>query len=157
MADSIRHRLASAIVDRMKLINGTGGYATNVNSRVADSETPWAEDQDTLPAISVFDGESDPTPTVIGAEEPHIFNLMTFYIRGYVRQGSTAKNARDLLKDIMKAVRVDQKWTVSGTKLAMQTMQGPDTIIRNPDNFQVEGCELQIAIKFKTSFFNAEE
>lgn len=156
MADSIRQKIVDAMVERFKLINGTGVYTTDVENRVADSETNWAEDQDQLPAISVFDGDSEPNLQARGAQTPGVIHVMTVYVRGFVKQGATAKNARDLLKDIIRAAGVDTEWTVSNVKLAMKSEPGTERIVRNADNFQVEGCEFQIGVFFLTQFFNAE-
>lgn len=151
MADSKRQRLVSAIVTRMALINGAGSYTTNVAARVKDSETNWAEDQDTLPAISVFDGDAIAHPTS-PAEYKAVLNEMSVLIKGYCKQGTTAAAARTMIKDIKTAIRQDDKW--SG--LAMQTREVVDRVARNADSFEVEGCEVEVAVWFKTDKFNAE-
>jgi hypothetical protein len=55
MADSIRQKIVDAVIARMLTINGTGNYVTNV-AHVEDSRIHWDENE--LPAISVFDGDS---------------------------------------------------------------------------------------------------
>lgn len=155
MADSRRQKLVSAIVTRMALINGAGSYTTNVAGRVKDSETNWAQDQATLPAISVFDGESQPTPTSTGLSRGTIHELLVM-IKYYAEQGATAANCRNGIKDIKTAIRQDDKWIVSGTPLAMQTHEGPERIMRNQETFEVEGAEVEIIIQYQTAKFNAE-
>jgi len=155
MADSRREKLVQAIVTRMKLINGSGDYTTNVANRVKDSEANWAEDQDTLPAISVFDGDAQAFPTSPGLPRG-VVHEMSVMIRYFARQGETAANARNGIKDILTAIRQDDKWTVASVQLAMQTRQVVDRIVRNPDNFEVEGAEVEIGIQFKTANFNSE-
>ncbi len=155
MADSKRERIVAAIIARMALINGTGSYVTNVAGRVKDSETNWAQDQDTLPAISVFDGDAIAHPSSLG-DPRSTFHEMSVLIKWYGEQGTTAANARNGIKDIMTAIRQDTKWTVSNVKLAMQTRQVVDRVSRNADSFEVEGAEVEIAIQFKTDKFNAE-
>lgn len=135
----------------MALIDGTGDYETDIGSRVADSETQWAEDQDELPAISVFDGDALATATSPAASAATI-HTMPVLIRGFLKQGTTASAARKLLKDIKRAVRVDDKWG----GLVMQTREAREAIVRNPDNFQVEACEVEIETQFKTDKFDAE-
>jgi hypothetical protein len=139
----------------MALINGAGSYTTNVANRVADSETTWAQDQDTLPAISVFDGESQPTPTSTGRSLSTI-HTMSVLIKYYAEQGATAANVRNGIKDIKTAIRVDDKWSVGGVQLAMQTHEGPERIVRTEESFEVEGAEVEIIIQFQTDKFNAE-
>jgi hypothetical protein len=153
MGDSKREKIVSAIVTRLKLINGTGSYSTNVANRVEDSRTSW--DQNELPAISVFDGDAEGTPTSIGQTLGTI-HAMPVIIRGFLEQGATAANARTLIKDIQRAIRVDDKWTVSNVKLVMQTRQVRDGILRNQDSFEVEAAEQVIEVQFKTAKFDAE-
>lgn len=151
MADSKRQRIVAAIVTRMALINGAGSYTTNVAGQVKDSETNFAEDQGTLPAISVFDGDAIAHHTS-PADYKAVLNEMSVLIKGYCKQGTTAAAARTMIKDIKTAIRQDDKW--SG--LAMQTREVVDRVARNADSFEVEGCEVEIAVWFKTDKFNAE-
>lgn len=153
MADSKRQKIVDAIVTRLKLINGVGSYTTNLGSRVEDSRTNW--NQDDLPGISVFDTDANATPTSTGRTLNTIHDMRVL-IRGFVEQGATAAAARTLIKDIMTAIRVDDKWTVSGTTLVMQTRQVRDSIVRNESSFEVEGCEVEIEVQFQTAKFNAE-
>lgn len=154
MADSKRQKLVSAIVTRMALINGAGDYTTNIAGRVKDSETNWAEDQETLPAISVFDGDAVANPT--SPNPRSTVHEMTVLIRFYAEQGVTAANCRNGIKDIKTAIRQDTKWTVAGIPLAMQTREVRESITRSPESFEVEGSEVEISIQFKTEVFNAE-
>jgi hypothetical protein len=48
-------KIVDAVIARMLTINGTGNYVTNV-AHVEDSRIHWDENE--LPAISVFDGDS---------------------------------------------------------------------------------------------------
>jgi hypothetical protein len=155
MADSRRQKIVDAVVTRMKLINGAGNYVTNLANRVKDSETNWAQDQDTLPAVSVFDGDAEAIPTSTGRSFNTI-HVMPVLIRGYAEQGTTAAAARTLIKDIKTAIRTDDKWTVSGVQLVMQTEEKREGIVRNQDSFEVEGCEVEIMVQFMTDKFNAE-
>lgn len=155
MADSRRQKIVDAIVTRIKLINGGGSYETDLDERVKDSETNWAQDQDTLPAASVFDGDAEAEPTSTGRTLGTI-HVMPVLIKGYLKQGSTAANARKLIKDIKTAIRQDDKWIVSGSALVMQTREKREGIVRTPDSFEVEGCEVEIEVQFHTDKFNAE-
>jgi hypothetical protein len=154
MADSKRQKIVDAVVMRMKLINGSGSYETNLASRVEDSRTNWDENE--LPAISVFDGDSVVPDPESQDHRSKIIQTMPVLIRGYVKQGTTAAVARKLLKDIMTAIRVDDKWTVTGTPLVMQTRQVRDSIVRERDSFEVEACEIEIQVQVILGKFNAE-
>jgi hypothetical protein len=153
MADSKRQRIVDAVVTRMKLINGSGSYTTNVANRVEDSRTSWQQNE--LPAISVFDGDAIANPTST-AEPKAVIHEMPLIIKGFCEQGTTAAAARTLLKDILTAIRVDDKWTVSSTTLVMQTRPGRESISRDPESFEVEGCEVEAMVQYKTLKFNAE-
>ena len=138
----------------MKLIDGTGGYETDLGDRVEDSRTNWQQEE--LPAISVFDGDAIATATSPGKALGTVHS-MSVLIRGAIEQGTTAANARKLLKDIQKAIRLDDKWKLAGVPLVMQTRPLRDAITRNPDSFEVEACEVEIDIQFITEKFNAEQ
>jgi hypothetical protein len=153
MADPKRHTIVEAVVARMKLINGAGSYTTDVDDKVEDSRTNWQQEE--LPAISVFDGDAVGTPTTTGRNLGTV-HTMPVLIRGIVEQGTTAANARTLIKDIMTAIRQDDKFHVGGVQTVMQTRQVRDGILRNADSFEVEGCEVEIEVQFLTQKFNAE-
>jgi len=153
MADSKRQKIVAAIVTRLKLIDGNGSYDVDLNDHVEDSRTNW--DQNELPAISVFDGDAIANPTSEGDYKSNI-NLMAVMIQGHVEQGTTAAAARTLVKNIMTAIRQDDKWIVSGTPLVMQTREVVNRITRNPESNEVEGCEVEISVQFITNKFNAE-
>lgn len=154
MADSKRQRIVDAVIARMMLINGAGSYQTNIASRVKDSETNWAQDQSTLPAISIFDGDAIAHPT--SPNPRSTIHQMSVLIRGYVLRGTTAAACRTLIKDIQTAIRQDDRWHVSGTPLAMQTRQVRDSIVRSEESFEIEACEVEIDVQFITGKFNAE-
>src|SRR5262245_60065750 len=137
MAESRRQRLVDAVVTRMKAINGAGSYVTNLANRVEDGRLHWHVGDDEvaseIPAISVFDGEDEITPTSPG-KALSTMHLLEIRIRGHVAQGTAGMiNARRLLKDINTAIRSDEKWVVSNVQLAMQTHDRGERIIRDPD------------------------
>lgn len=150
---SKRQAIVSAIVTRLKLINGAGSYTTDVDDRVEDSRTNWQQEE--LPAISVFDGDAIGTPTTAGRNLGTV-HTMPVLIRGITEQGTTAANVRTLIKDIQTAIRQDDKFQVLGVQTVMQTRQIRDGILRNTESFEVEGCEVEIEVQFLTQKFNAE-
>jgi hypothetical protein len=152
MADSVRQKIVDAVVARMQLIDGTGDYVTNVQN-VEDSRLQWQEED--LPAISVFDGDALATPT--SPNPMSVIRVMPILIRGFLQSDeATAANIRNLMKDIERAIRVDDRWTVNNVPLVMQTRQIRDAITRNPDSFEVEAGEVEIEVQFKTQKFNTE-
>lgn len=154
MADSKRQKIVEAVVTRMKLINGAGSYVTNVNNRVEDSRTLWDENE--LPAISVFDGEMTANPATSKDYRAGIHE-MAVLVRGYtVQDDDGAAAARDLSKDIMTAIRQDDSWTVSSVPLVMQSREVRNSIVRNNDSFEVEGCEVEFMVQVFLQKFNAE-
>lgn len=152
---SVRQNIVGAVVTRLKLINGTGGYTTNVANRVEDSRMNWNEDE--LPAIAVFDGDA-------GVENPEqwdkrtvVIQTMRLLIKGFVDQGTTAAAARTLISDIWTAIRQDPDWKVGGNPTVMQTRHVRDAISRNPDSYEVEACEVEIELQFGTQKFSSDD
>lgn len=156
MADSLRQRIVAAIVDRMKLINGDGDYTTNIESRSYDSPPNIDQESGEIPCIGVYDHRTPAEPTSTG-RNLGVIHAMPVSIRGWVERGSTAADARNMLKDMQRAIRVDEKWTVADVQLAMQTRQTADDIIRVENTFEIDGCVLEIEVQFITGKFNAEE
>src|SRR6185369_11619413 len=151
---SKRQRIVTAIVARMKLINGTGDYVTNIANRAQDSQTGWQEEE--LPAISVFDLTANATPASIGAgiPRPGILHDMQVMIRGFVKSGSDSSDVRQLLADIQTAIRQDFTWTDGTGPTVMQTRQISDEVTRT-DSFEIDGCVQTIEVQFITQKFNA--
>jgi hypothetical protein len=153
MADSKRQKIVDAVIARMQLINGTGSYTTNVGGRVEDSRTNWQ--QADMPAISVFDGDAIANPTS-AADAKSVVHEMPILIKGFVEQGTDASTCRTLIKDILTAIRVDDKWSVASVPLVMQSRPVRESITRNPDSFEVEACEVEIGVFYITQKFNGE-
>lgn len=150
---SVRQNVITAAVARIKLINGTGSYTTDLNDQVEDSRTHW--DANELPAVSVFDGDATvPDPEAFD-KRPHVIQTMRILFRGYLKQGTDAATARTLAADIWTAIRQDPKWIVGSTALVMQSRHIRDAIVRNPDSFEVEACEVEIEVQFITQKFSA--
>jgi hypothetical protein len=150
---SVRQNVIDAAIARIKLINGTGGYTTNLGSRVEDSRTNW--DQNELPAVSVFDSDAIvPDPEAFD-KRPHVIQTMRLLFRGFVAQGTDAATVRTLAADIWTAIRQDTQWTVGATKLVMQSRHIRDAVVRNIDSFEVEACEVEIEVQFVTPKFSA--
>lgn len=151
MADTKRQRIIDAVVTRLKLIDGTGSYETDIADRVKDSETNW--DESDYPAISVFDGDAIANPTSPTAGYQGVIWSMPILIRAYATQAAAGPaNVRKLIKDINTAIRVDDTFG----SIVMQTRQVKEAVVRNPDNFQIEGAEVEIEVQYINRKFNAE-
>jgi len=154
MADSKRQKIVDAIVARMQTILVTNGFATDIGTRVEDSQTNW--DQNQLPAISIFDmpanAEAAPNP----ANTRHTVWTQPIQTRVYLEVGTDAKNARKAIKDIWQAVRSDPQWTLSGEKVAMFTTPISEGFVYPPDSFEIVGVAVEFNVTYITGKFNAE-
>jgi hypothetical protein len=145
---SVRQNVIAAAVARMKLINGTGSYTTDLNDQVEDSRMNWDENE--LPALSVFDGDAK-VPDPEGFDKrPHVIQTMRLLFRGFVKQGTDASTVRTLVADIWTAIRQDTTWG----SIVMQSRHIRDAIVRHPESFEIEACEIEIEVQFITEKFS---
>jgi len=155
MADSKRQKIVSAIVARMQTILVTNGFATDIGTRVRDSETNW--DQETeLPAISVFDFPATAEVPSNPANTRHTVWTQPIQIKIYLEVGTDAANARLAIKDVWQAVRSDQQWTLSGEKVAMFTTPTGEGFTYPPDSYEIVGVLVEFNVTYITGKFNAE-
>jgi hypothetical protein len=165
MAEPITDRIVAQAVTQMKLISGSGSYVmtlgTSINetsgateASVRDSETNWDEGE--LPAISVFDGDAVIQDPEAFDKSAIVLQTMRLLFRGYLKQGTTARAARRLNKDILTAIRSNPTFIVANVPLVMLTRQVRHAIVRNPNSFEVEACEVEIEVLIKNQKFNAE-
>lgn len=169
MADSIEQRIINAIVVRMKTILTANGYVTGIGARVEDSRSRW--DQNELPAVSVFDGPVEPADGHDNAIMQ--IRLMPVAIRVFFETGDTATVdaalARNVIKDIYRAINgatdersaqmLARQWpTTPGTlpPLAMQTREKGHVVGRDPESYEITGCQVQIEVQYQSKKFNLE-
>jgi hypothetical protein len=166
MADSIEQKIIAAMVSRLQGINGTGSFLTTLatnavgitGGNVADSKPDWdAGDEDRttqLPAISIFQGATK------SEEQPDEGNFtlrqMNVMIRGFLKRSTDAATARKFIADVMRAIRSDDTWIVSGTPLARFSTEESHSIDYAPDTFEVTGVTVEISIFYIGSKFNLE-
>ena len=91
------------------------------------------------------------------ADAKAVVHEMPILIKGFVRQGTDAATCRTMIKDILTAIRQDDKWIVANVPLVMQSRPVRESITRNPDSFEVEAAEVEIGIFYKTLKFNGEQ
>jgi hypothetical protein len=108
-----------------------------------------------LPAISVCDLTAEATPTSAGKTFGTIHEL-SVQIRIYAKKGSAAAEIRTWIKDVMAAIRQDDKFSVAGVPSVMQTKQIRDGFIIPEDSFEVIGAVVEISVQYITRKFNAE-
>jgi hypothetical protein len=157
MADSTEQKIVTRALAVLAAINGTGSYQTTLGSTIvagtsgqslADSRPNW--DQDELPAISVFQGPVDVEDR--DDENQKVLRHLPLIIRGTLERGTDASTARKLISDIMRAMRAaGDKWTVSGTNLALYTNEGPHMIEYAEGTYEITGVEQQIDIYYSGS------
>lgn len=165
MADPLDQRIIAAIVTRMQTITTANGYQTNIDAtKVADSRTNWDEEDDLNPAaISVYQGITRSAEAPTGRRKT--IHIMPVMVKGFLKRGTTAANARTLSADIKKAIRgtgtqgdnfLAERWPVNGIGLAMETREvggGPEYA---EGTFEITGVQVELEIVFLTSKFNAE-
>lgn len=154
MADSKRQKLVEAIVARMKTILVANGFTTDIGATVEDSRVNWQEEE--LPAISVFDLPANAESAANPANTRHTIWMQPIQIRVSLIKGTDAKNARNAIKDIWKAVRSDPQWTLSSEKVAMYTIPTQEGFTYPPDSFEIIGIAVEFNVVYLTAKFNAE-
>lgn len=154
MADSKRQKIVDAIVARMETITTANGYTTNIGANVHDWRVNFQDDE--LPAVSVCDLIADAAQVSGRADPRETVHLMSVQIRIYAAKGDDPANIRNMLKDVMRAIRQDDRWTVSNVGLAMLTRPVRDGFIIPEDSFEVVGGTVEIEVQFITQKFNAE-
>jgi hypothetical protein len=155
MPDSKSQKIVTEIVNRMKLINGTGGYSTNFADRVEDARPNW--DQDELPACSVVEGQTETGDGNKPGNLGRVIHEMSVMIKVFLKRGTSAANARAAIADIMAAIRTDDRWKVGGVGLAMQTFQKGHGIEYDPESFELTGAQVIIGVQYITGKWNAYE
>jgi hypothetical protein len=157
MADSIEQKIMTAIVERLGEIDGTGDYLTEIGARVEDSRPNW--DQNELPAISVFEGTV--TSDEADDEGIRVNRTMPVMIKCFFAANddaaANAAFARQAMSDIMRAIRSDDTWIVSGARLARFTTETSHGIEYAAEStFEITGVQVAIEIGYVGSKFNLE-
>lgn len=156
MADSIEQKIITAIVARMQLINGSSPYLTAIGERVEDSRPNWQEEE--LPAMSVF--QDTVTPKDIDDDLLEVERSVPVHIQTFHKRFDTAAEdaayARKVMQDVMRAIRTDPLWKVSGTALATATHEGPHGIEYVDGTYEISGTQTTITVKYFADYFNME-
>lgn len=153
--DSIRQRIVDAIVARMQTILTANGYATNIGTTVEDWRTNWQQEE--LPAISVCDTTAEVQPAE-GSNPRRTIFAMPVQIRVYAEKDETgAANIREMLKDVNRAIRQDDRWMVDGVGLVMITRPLREGFIIPDESFEVIGGVVEFEVQYITAKFNSEE
>lgn len=165
MAKPKPQKIIEAIVTRMALIDGTGEYLSTIDpTHIADSRPNWDEAE--FPAISVFEGRTESTEAP--RSHRHTIHTMPVLIKGFLKRGTTAENARNLIADIKRAILNDgvlknqylaERWpdATDGNKgLAIDTLETASSIEYAEGTFEVTGCQVEIEVSYITGKFASE-
>lgn len=152
MPTSLRQKFVDLVVARMQTILTAGGYETNIGQRVADSQTHW--DQSELPATSVFDLVNEPSIENIRSRRQT--NRMPLEIRVFTVSGTLPTEARKIIADVYKAIRVDPFWTVAGKNTVIATYPKRDGFDRN-ESFEITACIVEVEIEYFSNTFDPYE
>jgi hypothetical protein len=150
---TLRQKFVDAIVARMQTILTTNGYVTNAGQKVEAWRTHWEEDELVDGALGVFDLTNE-------SEKEHRQSLrqkntLTVQIRIFVAKGSRAEKVRQIEGDVFKAIRSDDRWTVDGKGMAIETRPKQDGFIIPQDSFEVAAGAVEIEIEYLSNTFDA--
>lgn len=166
MADSVEQRIAALAITRLKQINGVSPYLTTLatnavgitGGNVGDMKIDWDAGDESrtteLPAISLFQGVTDAAEQV--DEGDFVLREVNFSARGFLKRGTDGQTARKLISDIMRAIRSDDGWVDSGTKLAAYTLEGDHQIAYAQDTWEVTGVEVAFKVGYLAKKFDME-
>ncbi len=157
---SIEQRIIDRVVAGMQDILITGGFDTDIGTRVEDSRPNW--DEASLPAISVFTGTVTPTELVTDDEQINVTREMPVIISAALARLDTAALdaafARKAIKDIYDAIKTNMRWRdgSDADPLALYTEEVSHVITRSEQTFEITGVEVTIKITYRTSYFSME-
>lgn len=152
MADSKRQKLVDAIVARMQTISVANGYKTELGANVYDWRVDF--DQDELPALSVCDLIADNDWDNPNSRRQ--IRIMPVQLRIFTRSDTLASAVREYMDDVERAIRQDDRWTVSNVALAMHTRPMRDGFLIPEGQFEIVGAIVEVEITFITEKFNTE-
>jgi len=150
MADTLRQKLIDAVIERLKLINGSGAYVTDINEKVFDwpRHAQGAGSDHELPYMGVFDVENQTSRE--HQRDKKADRQLTIQVRCYVKSNTPAAMCRKIIGDIETAIGVDETWG----KLAATTMpsrEGPDI---KAENLEISAAVVEFTILYNTCAFN---
>lgn len=157
MADSKRQKIVDAIVTRMQTILVAGGFETNLGLNVHDWQVNFqAEELDPNGALSVCDLPAEAAPTEGRSDPRETIWQMPVQIRFFFKKGTTPANVRKGIKDVQQAVRVDDRFIVSGIGTVMISRPMREGFLIPDDTFEIVGGIVEFEAQFITAKFNAE-
>jgi hypothetical protein len=146
-----RTTIISNLITALKLINGTGGYTTDLN----DCVYPWRVTPlmpEELPALSVRDVQDTIDPEEMSGGYAQWTHKLDIEIELIIETGSVGIEAvRTLITDIYKALGVDR--TLTG---ACNAIYGVSDSIITPDDQNknlIAGAKINIFALYQTDAF----
>lgn len=152
MADSIRQRIVSAIITRLQDISIANGYKTDIGTNVEDWRVDWQQDE--LPAISVCDMVAENNFEHSATQQT--IRQLPIQIRIFTASSTPAADLRKMIADVEQAIRVDDRWKVSGVGLVQHTRPLRDGFLIPEGQFEIIGGVVEIEVQYLTSKFNSE-
>jgi len=157
MADGIRQKIVDELRRRLAAISIANGYETDLGAGPIN-EMPVSYQEEELPAIGVFDLIN--TTAQEYAQQKRLMNELSCQVRVFLQRGTDARQARQMLADIKRAVirdattqKVDA--TLGGLAVDMQPEQdGPDV---PKDTYQIDGAVIAFMVQFLAEPFNDYE
>ena len=115
---SVRTSIAKALAEKLKLIDGTGIYSTNVNSNAYPKLVFWDECND-FPAIYMSTGSETREYHPGGFR----WGFLGISIKCYVKGEDPAQELENLLEDIEKVIDANRTLNYDSTNPNKQTVE----------------------------------
>ncbi len=141
-----RQQIIDAIVTRLKLINGAGGYYLNLNSRVYDNRVPEYADNE-IPAVNITDGDEESNQELLAGSVNYWYRDLNIGITLIVNGTLAAADVRKGIADIQLAISTDLKWSA----LAIDTIWTGTTIDRNQEEKKIMSATVNITVRYSTT------
>lgn len=160
MAASRQQDIIAALVTRLATIDGTGGYDTDFGGRVKDSQPNWDQNSGKIPAISVFQLDTDSDERSERQFARSVTHTCKIGIRIFLLRGTDAENARKAIADVLKAIKgqgtdsndykYERFWDATNKGLTMRTIQKGHQIEYAKDSFEIVAANVDIEVEYIT-------
>lgn len=115
---SVRTSIAKALAEKLKLIDGTGVYKTNINGNAIPKLKFWDEVND-FPAIYMSTGSETREYHPGGFK----WAFLGISIKCYVKGEDPAQNLENLLEDVEKVIDANRALYYDSTNPSKQTVE----------------------------------
>lgn len=151
MPDTRRQQIVDAVILRLRDITTANGYATNAGVTVED--WPRRYDDAECPALGVYDVAEESDKGERDSESEN--RTLTVQVRIFVASNTPARELRQIIGDVQKAVGVDQFWPdTGGEALALGTWPRRAGMIVPSEAMELAGAAVEFDVEYITSTFN---